>query len=78
MMHKAGTGLQHPVRLNPFMTGRDVLDMMVLQFGPSVRDWELKMGDERLELNLSLLMSGIHLGFNEFDTLLSLRPPVAD
>jgi hypothetical protein len=36
------------------------------------------MGDERLILNLSLLMSGIHLGFNEVDTPLSLRRPVAD
>jgi hypothetical protein len=78
MVCKTPTGLQHPFRLNPFMTGRDFFDMMVLQFGPSVRDWELKMGDERLILNLSLLMSGIHLGFNAVDTPLSLRRPVAD
>jgi hypothetical protein len=50
MVCKTPTGLQHPFRLNAFMTGRDFFDMMVLQFGPSVLDWELRMGDERLIL----------------------------
>jgi hypothetical protein len=72
------TGLQHSFRLNPFMTGRNFFDMMVLHFGISERDWELKMGEELVMLDLSLLMSGIHLGFNAVDTPLSLKRPVAD
>jgi hypothetical protein len=71
MVNKMPTGLDHCFRLNPFMTGQDFFDMMVLEFGSSVKDWELKMGDETLDLKLSLLMSGIHLGFKGVDTPLS-------
>jgi hypothetical protein len=36
------------------------------------------MGEKLVMLDLSLLMSGIHLGFNAVDTPLSLKRPVAD
>jgi hypothetical protein len=78
MVCKTPTGSQYPFRLNPFMTGQEFFDMMVLQFGSDVRDWEFKMGDEHVMLKLSLLMSGIHFGLNEVDKPLTLRRPVAD
>jgi hypothetical protein len=62
--------------LNPFMTGQMFLDMMEGQFGPTVRGWELRHGDEALSLNLSLMMSGIHQGFDNVETPLCLRQKV--
>lgn len=62
--------------LNPFMTGQMFLDMMEGQFGPTVRGWELRHGDETLSLNLSLMMSGIHQGFDNVETPLRLRQKV--
>ena len=62
--------------LNPFMTGQMFLDMMEGQFGPTVRGWELRHGDETLSLNLSLMMSGIHQGFDNVETPLCLRQKV--
>jgi hypothetical protein len=64
--------------LNPFMTGQMFLDMMEGQFGPQVRGWELRHGDETLSLNLSLMMSGIHQGFDNVETPLRLRQKVRD
>jgi hypothetical protein len=64
--------------LNPFMTGQMFLDMMEGQYGPTVRGWELRHGDETLSLNLSLMMSGIHQGFDNVDTPLRLRQKVRD
>jgi hypothetical protein len=62
--------------LNPFMTGQMFLDMMEGQFGATVRGWELRHGDETLSLSLSLMMSGIHQGFDVVETPLRLRQKV--
>jgi hypothetical protein len=62
-------------RLNPFLTGKEFLDMMLPKFGPSVRDWVLMQGEVKLSDNLSLLMQGIHEGYNDDDAPLYLRPP---
>ena len=62
--------------LNPFMTGQEFLDKMEGAFGPSVPGWELRHGDETLSLNLSLMMSGIHQGFDNVETPLCLRQKV--
>ncbi len=64
--------------LNPFMTGQEFLDKMEGTFGPSVPGWELRHGDETLSLNLSLMMSGIHQGFDNVETPLRLRQKVRD
>jgi hypothetical protein len=66
------TELWHTFRLNPFMTGQDFLDLLVAEFGPVVHDSVLMVGDEELNKKLSLLMQGIHEGFNAHVTPLVL------
>jgi hypothetical protein len=74
VMCNKGSGSSFIFRLSPFMTGHDFWDMIVLRCGPHLRDWILELGDVELRANMSLLMQGIHDGFNDAVTPICLKP----